>query len=119
MSSKRTFGLVGDYGGDSSDDESGAVNENKDSAADPECLGYLVEKKSKVSRDNTESKDSTEAEVSIGIKDSTSSKETVLRSKWEGVRTEYEDSSLMYKYTQVDFFSLFILSDTRHVLLIR
>ena len=31
MSSKRTFGLVGDYGGDSSDDESGAVNENKDS----------------------------------------------------------------------------------------
>ena len=117
MSSKRTFGLVGDYGGDSSDDESGAVNENKDSAADPECLGYLVVKKSKVSTDNTESKDSTE--VSIGIKDSTSSKETVLRSKWEGVRTEYEDSSLMYKYTQVDFFSLFILSDTRYVLLIR
>jgi len=98
MSSKRTFGLVGDYGGDSSDDESGAVNENKDSAADPECLGYLVVKKSKVSTDNTESEDSTE--VSIGSKDSTSSKETVLRSKWEGVRTEYEDSSLMYKYTQ-------------------
>ena len=101
MSSKRTFGLVGDYGGDSSDDESGAVNENKDSVADPECLGYLVVKKSKVSTDNTESEDSTEV--------SNSSKETVLRSKWEGVRTEYEDSSLMYKYTQVDF--LFLLVD--------
>ena len=94
MSSKRTFGLVGDYGGDSSDeneDSSVAVNENKDSA-DQECLGYLVEKKPKIA--------DKEDPVDSG---NTISSDTLLRSKWEGVRTEYEDSSLMYKYTQVGF----------------
>jgi len=90
MSSKRTFGLVGDYGGDSSDEneDNSVVSENKDSA-DQECHGYLVEKKSKIA-DDKESFDS----------GNTVSSETLLRSKWEGVRTEYDDSSLMYKYTQ-------------------
>ena len=101
MSSKRTFGLVGDYGGDSSDEneDSSVVNENKDSP-DQECLGYLVEKKPKI----------------VGGEDPLDSGDTIssnalLRSKWEGVRTEYEDSSLMYKYTQVSFLYVILVSN--------
>ena len=88
MSLKRTFGLVGDYGhGSSSEDENDMVEER-------------VEKKSKqpTSQDDFESTiesvDQEEVEV-----------ENVREvpppsSKWEGVRKEYEDSALMFKYIQ-------------------
>ena len=84
MASKRTFGLVSDYGGSDSEDEKEDIEEEK--KTNPEKFGRLVENTSKSSE--TENKESDELETNA------------KRSKWEGVRAEYEYSSLMYKYTQ-------------------
>ena len=84
MASKRTFGLVGDYGDDSSDDNEENSTNDTDERSD-KCMGYFVEKKSKVEEDVNNGGTITSQQYS----------------KWNGVRTEYEDSSLMYKYTQV------------------
>lgn len=78
MASKRTFGLVSDYGGSDSEEETENIEEEK--KASPEKSGRLVETKAEAAGEETE----------------TASK----RSKWSGVRTEYETSSLMYQYTQ-------------------
>ena len=96
MTSKRTFGLVGDYGGDSSDDEdkNGSVpgpggNEVVEKNSEH---GYLVQKTPKLdTAANSNTTTSSSKEEALGVP----------RSKWDGVRTEYDDSSLMYKFTQV------------------
>lgn len=67
MSTKRTFGLVGDYGETDSEEEE---EEEK--------------------RVKTESVPEEEQEEEV--------KEGRVRSVWDGVRKEYEDSSLMYKF---------------------
>jgi len=85
MASKRTFGLVGDYGDDSSDseDDQNTVEEAETSNHKENLSqGYLV-KKLKHSDNET-------------VPDRIPSN----GSKWDGVRTEYDNSSLMYKYTQ-------------------
>ena len=87
MASKRTFGLVSDYGDSDSEDEN-IENEKKSS---PEKFGRLVEKNTESETRGTEEK--TEDET---VETEAASK----RSKWSGVRTEYETSSLMYRYTQ-------------------
>jgi len=95
MTSKRTFGLVGDYGGDSSDDEdkNGSVpgpggNEVVEKNSEH---GYLVQKIPKLdTAANSNTTTSSSKEEALGV----------TRSKWDGVRTEYDDSSLMYKFTQ-------------------
>lgn len=86
MASKRTFGLVSNYGGSDSEDEEENIEDEK--KTNPEKFGslVLVEKRSKPS----ETEDTAQEEAGPDG----------MRSKWEGVRTEYEDSSLMYKYTQ-------------------
>ena len=87
MASKRTFGLVSDYGGSDSEEEQENIEDEK--KASPEKFGRLVEKKAETSR--TEAKT---AEKTL------ETQEASKRSKWSGVRTEYETSSLMYQYTQ-------------------
>ena len=82
MASKRTFGLVCDYGDSDSEDE----NIEEEKITNPEKFGSLVESRTEPSE--TEENKAEESEP------------VVKRSKWEGVRAEYEDSSLMYKYTQ-------------------
>ena len=84
MASKRTFGLVSDYGGSDSEEENENIEDEKKTS--PEKFGRLVEKKTEPSRTEAEPAEDRE----------TASK----RSKWSGVRTEYETSSLMYQYTQ-------------------
>ena len=86
MASKRTFGLVGDYGDDSSDSEDDQNTAEESQTSKPKenlSQGYLV-KKLKQSDNET-------------VPDRIPSN----RTKWDGVRTEYDNSSLMYKYTQV------------------
>ena len=94
MTSKRTFGLVGDYGGDSSDEEdkNGSVlvpGDDKVVEKNSEH-GYLVQKTPKLDTAANSNTRSYKVEAPA-----------VTRSKWDGVRTEYDDSSLMYKFTQV------------------
>ena len=94
MTSKRTFGLVGDYGGDSSDEED--KNGSVPGPGDDEVVeknsehGYLVQKTPKLDTAANSNTSSSKVEAPA-----------VTRSKWDGVRTEYDDSSLMYKFTQV------------------
>ena len=87
MASKRTFGLVSDYGGSDSEEEQENIEDEK--KASPEKFGRLVEKNTETNR--TEAKT---AEKTV------ETQEASKRSKWSGVRTEYETSSLMYQYTQ-------------------
>ena len=97
MSAKRTFGLVGDYGGDSSEDETTVSGEVGSPKQDE---GYLVEKKKQrvaVDRTPTKATDQTNHEAETVQPQ----QQQQAKSKWDGVRIEYEDSSLMYKYTQV------------------
>lgn len=87
MSLKRTFGLVGDYGSSSEDENETAAGEGR------------AEKKSKqpTSQDAQiiiESVDHEEVAVE------NVSEVPPHSSKWEGVRKEYEDSALMFKYIQ-------------------
>ena len=85
MASKRTFGLVGDYGDDSSDNEEETSEEAQtQNSKEKLCQGYLVKKIKTSENDN-----------------STNNSMPSNRTKWDGVRTEYDNSSLMYKYTQV------------------
>lgn len=94
MSSKRTFGLVGDYGGDSSDEETMTTDSGEvDSAKQDE--GYFVKKKLRVEADPGDEAN----HESESLPQQQQQQQT--KSKWDGVRIEYEDSSLMYKYTQV------------------
>ena len=94
MTSKRTFGLVGDYGGDSSDEED--KNGSVPGPGDDKVVennsehGYLVQKTPKLDTAANSNTRSSKVEAPA-----------VIRSKWDGVRTEYDDSSLMYKFTQV------------------
>jgi len=84
MASKRTFGLVGDYGDDSSDNEEETSEEAQtQNSKEKLCQGYLVKKIKTSENDN-----------------STNNSMPSNRTKWDGVRTEYDNSSLMYKYTQ-------------------
>ena len=83
MASKRTFGLVSDYGGSDSEEEEENIEDEK--KASPEKFGRLLE------TSKTEAKT---AERTL------ETQEASKRSKWSGVRTEYETSSLMYQYTQ-------------------
>ena len=80
MTTKRTFGLVGDYGSDSEGENDGASEKAGQGQEEKEAVhGYLVEKAPKLNE----------------------STPTVQSwSKWQGVRKEYDDSSLMYKFTQ-------------------
>jgi len=84
MSLKRTFGLVGDYGS-SSEDEDGGVES--------------AEKKVKIPSETEKDLHNDSVEV-LDTNEASSEKQVVGSSKWEGVRQEYEDSSLMYKYIQ-------------------
>ena len=78
---KRTFGLVGDYGcGSSSEDEE-----------------EIVEKK-KVKQPVEDPKDSIEPEDDHIDSEKNNPSEAAVSAKWKGVRKEYEDSSLMFKY---------------------
>lgn len=77
MSLKRTFGLVGDYGSDSDEEEEVLEKKTKTSEIDP------VEPEI-----NNETRGS----------DPEPSTEPPKCSKWSNVRQEYEDSSLMYKF---------------------
>jgi len=80
---KRTFGLVGDYGcGSSSEDEE-----------------EIVEKK-KVKQPVEDPKDSIEPEDDHIDSEKNNPSEATVSAKWKGVRKEYEDSSLMFKYIQ-------------------
>ena len=79
MASKRTFGLVSDYGGSDSEEDEEHIEEEKKTVPEK-----LVEDKPESQRSEEQSSEELPSK----------------RSKWEGVRTEYEDSSLMYKYTQ-------------------
>ena len=88
MASKRTFGLVSDYGGSDSEDEQENIEDEKKTS--PEKFGRLVEK-------NTET---SQTEAKTAEKKLSERQEEIKRSKWSGVRTEYETSSLMYQYTQ-------------------
>ena len=88
MASKRTFGLVSDYGGSDSEDEQENIEDEKKTS--PEKFGRLVEK-------NTET---SQTEAKTAEKKLSDRQEEIKRSKWSGVRTEYETSSLMYQYTQ-------------------
>ena len=94
MTSRRTFGLVGDYGGDSSDEEdkNGSVPGPGDDEVEEKNseYGYLVQKTPKLDTAANSNTSSSKVEASA-----------LTRSKWDGVRTEYDDSSLMYKFTQV------------------
>ena len=96
MTSKRTFGLVGDYGGS---DSSGDENEDVSGGAD----GYLVEKKPKTVQE-VQTEDSSLTKISENISDNPEPSESISEAsrKWQQVGKEYDDSSLMYKYTQVD-----------------
>jgi len=82
MSLKRTFGLVGDYGSSSEEEDLEEVSEKK--------VKYESEKEvQKVPDESDDREELRKDEAPV-----TSSK------KWEGVRQEYEDSSLMFKYIQ-------------------
>ncbi len=89
MTSKRTFGLVGDYGSDSEGENDGASESARQEDAEA-VHGYLVEKVPKLAESKSHhihnSEKKTPAEQPW--------------SKWQGVRKEYDDSSLMYKFTQ-------------------
>lgn len=87
MSLKRTFGLVGDYGSSSEDENDTVVGEGR------------AEKKSKQPT----------SQDAISIIESVDHEEVAVEnvsevpppsSRWEGVRKEYEDSALMFKYIQ-------------------
>jgi len=79
MSQKRTFGLVCDYGSGNSDDEDEEVDTKKTKTDEIDSPLKGVSEETDTNTNNTE--------------------ETEVRnSKWAGVRQEYEDSSLMYKY---------------------
>ena len=82
MTTKRTFGLVGDYGSDSEGENDGASEKVLQGQEEKETVhGYLVEKAPK-------------------LNESTPTPPVQSWSKWQGVRKEYDDSSLMYKFTQ-------------------
>ena len=84
MTTKRTFGLVGDYGSDSEGENDGGSETEKAGQGQEEketVHGYLVEKAPK-------------------LNESTPTPTVQSWSKWQGVRKEYDDSSLMYKFTQ-------------------
>ena len=81
MASKRTFGLVSNYGDSDSEDEEANIEAEKKTS--PEKFGRLVEEKTETPAEET-------GETETASK----------RSKWSGVRAEYETSSLMYQYTQ-------------------
>ena len=90
MTSKRTFGLVGDYGSDSEgeNDEASESARQEDAEA---VHGYLVEKIPKLAESKSQN--------IISNSEKTTPAEQPW-SKWQGVRKEYDDSSLMYKFTQ-------------------
>lgn len=82
MTTKRTFGLVGDYGSDSEGENEGSSEQAEQGQEEKEAVhGYLVEKAPK-------------------LNESTPTPTEQSWSKWQGVRKEYDDSSLMYKFTQ-------------------
>ena len=87
MTSKRTFGLVGDYGSDSEGDNDGDSQEEVGGVH-----GYLVEKAPKLN----------DIKSHIQPNEPTPNQASVKQpwSKWHGVSKEYEDSSLMYRFTQ-------------------
>jgi len=83
MAEKRGFGLVGDYGSDlgsSSSDEEGDTVKKKAKNAEENKVDQFEDRKQK------ELKRLSEKE----------------RDRWAGVRKEYDDSSLMYKYVTED-----------------
>jgi len=83
--SKRTFGLVGDYG-------------DSDSESESEVDAPTSDKKSK-SEENLEIKDNFETEENEGsVELKNVDNAPPVNSKWAGVRQEYENSSLMYKF---------------------
>ena len=82
MSLKRTFGLVGDYGSSSESE-------------DEETKEQIIKKSKQPLK---EAQDITENVEHVDIANDNTAPAT--SSKWEGVRQEYEDSSLMFKYIQ-------------------
>ena len=91
MTSKRTFGLVGDYGSDSEGENDGASENAVQRQGEAEAVhGYLVEKAPKLEENKIQNKDH----------DAIKTPSEQPWSKWQGVRKEYDDSSLMYKFTQ-------------------
>ena len=91
MTTKRTFGLVGDYGSDSEGENDGASESAAQGQGEAEAAhGYLVEKAPKLEETKSQKKDL----------DSVKTPSEQPWSKWQGVRKEYDDSSLMYKFTQ-------------------
>jgi len=83
MAEKRGFGLVGDYGSDlgsSSSDEEGDTVKKKAKNAEENKVDQFEERKQKELKRQSEKE----------------------RDRWAGVRKEYDDSSLMYKYVTED-----------------
>jgi len=95
MSLKRTFGLVGDYGDSDSEGDTGPTeSENKQSknAKNEKIINIEIIHPPTVDEDDkkvTATKNDDKAEAA-----------PVPSSKWNGVRQEYEDSSLMFRYIQ-------------------
>jgi len=98
MSLKRTFGLVGDYGSSSESD----TEEDKSETLE------IKKTKQEVADDLKNVDDATTSDSKITPQSSATHKSekampcdnVIENSKWEGVRREYEDSSLMFKYIQ-------------------
>jgi len=90
MSLKRTFGLVGDYGS-SSEDENDMEEEEEEKTA---------VKKSKQQPTEEEAQSTNENVDQVEVESEKVSEVPPHSSKWEGVRKEYEDSALMFKYIQ-------------------
>merc|ERR1712013_753683 len=61
--------------------------------------GESAEKKVKIPSETEKDLHNDSVEV-VDTNEASSEKQVVGSSKWEGVRQEYEDSSLMYKYIQ-------------------
>ena len=98
---KRGFGLVGDYGSDlssSSDEEGEAV---KKKAKNQEQSSQDVDPGEERQRREQERLKEREADKWVESAES-ESEEIKHFFRWAGVRKEYDDSSLMYKYVTED-----------------
>jgi len=97
MSMKRTFGLVGDYGSSSdSEDEDREVNHIKEKK--PKDTDSSI--KVNPPPPKSESVAEPELEAKVIVNESVNLPPPPASSKWAGVRKEYEDTSLMFKYIQ-------------------
>ena len=98
---KRGFGLVGDYGSDlssSSDEEGEAVRKKaKNQEQSSQDVDPVEE------RQRREQERLKEREADKWVESAENAREKItFPFRWAGVRKEYDDSSLMYKYVTED-----------------